>query len=186
VNRVRAWLIGALVFAGIVLCLRWWGPGREHSQDRPILAAARHYGVDPALVKAVVWRESWFHPRARGRKGEIGLMQIRRGTALAWAKAERMRRFRLDWLFDPAINTLAGAWYLKTLLRRYAGTDQPLPYVLADYNAGRSNVLRWLKGAALTNSAAFVQQIDFPGTRRYLQAVLLRRARYQRERFGAE
>jgi len=41
----------------------------EHSQDVPIRAAALRYGVEPALVKAVVWRESRFHPGVHGSAG---------------------------------------------------------------------------------------------------------------------
>ena len=41
----------------------------------------------------------------------------------------------------------------------------PLPYALADYNAGRAHVLRWAKEAARTNSALFLQNMDYPGTR---------------------
>jgi len=37
----------------------WWSAWRiEHSQDSNILAATRRYGMDPALVKAVIWKES--------------------------------------------------------------------------------------------------------------------------------
>src|SRR5512136_85571 len=129
--------------------LRWWQLARlESSQDKPILAAARRYGVEPALVKAVVWRESRFDPLARGKKGEIGLMQIMKPAAQEWAAAERLIFFQHAQLYDPEKNTRAGAWYLRKLLRRYAEADNPLPYALADYNAGRANVLRWAKGAA--------------------------------------
>ena len=44
---------------------------------------------------------------------------------------------------------------------------------------GRSNVLRWKKGAASTNSAAFLAQLDFPGTRKYVEAVMKRYAHYR-------
>ena len=57
----------------------------------------------------------------------------------------------------------------------------PLPYALADYNAGRSNVLRWKKGAAETNSTAFLEQMDFPRTREYAQKILARRQAYTNE-----
>jgi len=57
--------------------------------------------------------------------------------------------------------------------------DDPLPYALADYNAGRGNVLKWNQGAAATNSAAFARQIGFPGTRDYVRSVLRRYAHYQ-------
>src|SRR5712691_9395895 len=81
-----------LILGGVAL--RWWWQGRlERSQDIPIRAAARRYGVEPALVKAIVWRESRFNPKARGRAGEIGLMQIREDAAREWADAEHLEHF---------------------------------------------------------------------------------------------
>ena len=154
---------------------------REHSQDEVIRAAAARYGVDAALVKAVVWRESWFDPEVRGKAGEIGLMQIREPAAREWAEAERIAGFQHEHILDPGSNTLAGAWYLAKLLRRYPQADDPVPYALADYNAGRGNVLRWNQGAAATNSQQFLAQMTFPGTRRYIETVAERRARYRDE-----
>src|ERR1051325_2094442 len=46
-------------------------------------------------------------------------MQIRAGTAGEWAKSEHVLLFTHYQLFDPAKNTLAGAWYLHKLLGRY-------------------------------------------------------------------
>jgi soluble lytic murein transglycosylase len=171
---VFVWLLiaAALVF--------WWWQGRlERSQDRPILAAARRYSVDPALVKAIVWRESHFHPNARGRAHEIGLMQLQEEAAQQWADAEKLSSFVHEHCLDPVTNTLAGTFYLKQLLRRYERTDNPIPYALADYNAGRGNVVRWIQGAAATNSALFLQQIGFPSTSSYVQAVMKRHQHYR-------
>ena len=107
--------------------IAWWGWDyrRERRFDSCILAAARRYQVDPALVKAVVWRESRFDPDARGRAGELGLMQIRAAAAEEWAAAEHIAGFEHRACLDPATNTLAGAWYLKKLLLRYKDTDNP-------------------------------------------------------------
>jgi soluble lytic murein transglycosylase len=135
--------------------------------------------VEPALIKAIVWRESHFHPGARGRAEEIGLMQLQEEAAREWASAEHLETFVHEHCFDPGTNTLAGTWYLRKLLRRYAQTDDPLPYALADYNAGRGNVLKWNQRAAATNSAAFIGQIGFPGTRDYVRSVLRRYAHYR-------
>ena len=168
----------------LLLCgiIGWWRyyEWRDHSQDAPILAAARRYGVEPALVKAVVWRESRFNPGVRGSRGEIGLMQvIPDAAAKDWADAERLKILPPEHLLNPVTNTLAGAWYLSKLLKRYGQTDNPLPYVLADYNAGRSNVLKWKKGAASTNSTVFVQEIGFPSTKKYVQTVMRRYTHYR-------
>ena len=177
----RAWswpVLVLLILAGIVGCWRY-NQWRDHRFDAVILAAARRYGVEPALVKAVAWRESWFNPKIRGRAGEIGLMQIGQAAAREWAQAERIKTFSPEQLLDPGTNALAGAWFLRKLLQRYQPADNPLPYALADYNAGRSRVLRWNTGVAATNSAAFIEQIDFPGTSRYLRAVVHRYEHYR-------
>lgn len=172
----RATLLFLLLLAGGAGAHWGWQWWLERSQDGPIRAAAQRYGLQPALVKAVVWRESRFRPRARGRAQEIGLMQLRGTAAQEWADAEGLSTFEHEHCLDPCTNTLAGAWYLRKLLARYAQTDDPLPYALADYNAGRGNVLKWNYGGGATNSAAFVEQIGFPATRAYLKAVI---ARYQ-------
>ena len=177
-NARRIILLGLLAVllasGGGYLYYHW----REHHEDKLIFAAATRYRVEPALVKAVVWRESWFNPRVRGGHGELGLMQITEIAANEWAEAEHITTFQAGHLLDPATNAYAGSYYLGKLLRRYPHTDNPVPYALADYNAGRTYVLRWSRGAAATNSAAFLAQMDFPGTRAYIHAIMKRRIHY--------
>lgn len=182
-SQRRKWLpiVALVLIADAVGGWFYYRYRREHSQDAVIRVAAARYGVDGALVKAVVWRESWFDPEARGKAGEIGLMQIREPAAHEWAEAERITGFQHEHILDPGSNTLAGAWYLAKLLRRYPHTDDPVPYALADYNAGRAHVLRWNQGAAATNSQQFRAQMTFPSTRRYLETVAQRRERYRDE-----
>jgi len=178
--RRWSWLIIVIIIV-VALVMERWRTYSEHSQDKNILAAAQKYGVDASLIKAVVWRESRFNPRVRGKSGEIGLMQIREPAAREWAQAERIVSFSHRDLFDPAKNILAGTWYLRKMLRRYGQTDFPARYALADYNAGRSNVLRWNQGAASTNSEEFLKQMDFPGTREYVRSILKRQPKYRKE-----
>lgn len=151
--------------------------GREFSEQ--ISAAAGRYNVDPLLVKAVIWQETRFNPNRRGKAGEIGLMQIQAPAASEWAAAEHVQNFAHEHCFDPGTNTLAGTFYLAKLLKRYAHTDDPIPYALADYNAGRGNLLKWNGGEAATNSAVFMGQIGFPGTRTYVKAIKRRYAFYK-------
>ena len=176
-RRLIPWGICLVV---VVLVYLWWQGRLERSQDGPIRAAAFRYQVDPALIKAIVWRESRFNPNAHGRAQELGLMQLQEDAAREWADAEHLRSFEHESCLDPHTNTLAGTWYLRKLLRRYAQTDDPVPYALADYNAGRGNVLKWLNGPAATNSVVFIGQIGFPATREYVEAILKRYARYRR------
>ena len=175
-----------LLALGAVAFWFWQKSQREHRFDNEIASAARRYGVEPALVKAVVWRESGFSPLARGRAGELGLMQLQEIAAQEWADDGHDTNFVHAHCLNARTNTLAGARYLAKVLRRYTNTDNALPYALADYNAGRGNVLKWLNGAAATNSAAFVEQIGFPGTRQYVLAIMQRRIHYLPEFVGEQ
>jgi len=183
---MRRWLPWVLTGMGFVMLLAagFWlwrmQTGRDVRFEREIQQAAGRYGVDPALVKAVIWRESSFDAKARGRSGEIGLMQIQELAAVDWSTSQGVTGFEMEHLKNPTTNVLAGTWYLGHLLKRYRRTDDPVPYALADYNAGRANVRKWIIAeGADTNSAVFVEQIAFPSTRKYVQAVMERRRRYQ-------
>jgi soluble lytic murein transglycosylase len=158
-------LLGALAFKS-------WLHWREHRFDAAIAESARRYQLEPALIRAVIRQESNFHPDARGRAGELGLMQIRETAASEWAAAEHIPHFDHSACVDPLTNVLAGTWYLKKVLRHYGQADDPLPFGLAEYNAGRGNVLKWLAGDGPTNSAAFIERIGFPSTKVYVQKII--------------
>jgi soluble lytic murein transglycosylase len=185
VKRSRAILLFIMLVVGAGMIYLWWKEQREQKFAPQIQTAAKRYSVDPLLVKAIVWRESRFNPRARGTSGEIGLMQIQEIAAQEWADAERDLRFEHEHCLDPATNTLAATFYLAKLLKRYSRTSDPVPYALADYNAGRGNVLKWNSGAAATNSTVFIEQIGFPGTKHYVKSVMRQRELYRfLARFG--
>lgn len=170
------------VLLAVAAACWWWSDSRlEHSQDGVILAAATRYGVDPSLIKALVWQESRFNPRARGKDGEVGLMQLLDPAAQEWAETVGVYPISEVHLYHPATNVMAGTWYLRKMLWRYRSADDPLPYALADYNAGRANVLKWAQGPASTNSCAFLAQIRFPGTHDYVLSVTARREQYRRD-----
>jgi soluble lytic murein transglycosylase len=166
-NLLMLALIGVLAFKALL----YW---REHRFDSAIAQAAKRYQVDPALIRAVIQQESDFHPGARGRAGELGLMQIREPAALEWASAEHIQGFEHANCLNPLTNVLAGTWYLKKVMRHYNQADDPMPFGLAEYNAGRGNVLKWLAGDGATNSAVFIVRIGFPGTRAYVQKIIQR------------
>jgi soluble lytic murein transglycosylase len=176
-KRVRYLLLLALIG---VLAFKGWLYWREHRFDAAIAEAAKRYQIEPALIRAVIWRESGFNPDVRGRAGELGLMQIRETAALEWASAEHIRDFNHAACLDPLTNVLAGSWYLKRGLRHYGQADDPLPFGLAEYNAGRGNVLKWLAGGGATNGAAFIERIGFPSTRLYVQKIIERYQDYRR------
>jgi soluble lytic murein transglycosylase-like protein len=86
--------------------------------DADMDAAARDVApvwyVPVSLIKAVIWRESGFNPRAHSAAGAIGLMQVMPGNARALG-------FSPEALWQPADNILAGTRLLAVLLKHYRG-----------------------------------------------------------------
>ena len=151
---------------------------RFHRYDAIIQQVAAKRGVDPMVIKAVVWRESRFQADKEGTRGERGLMQITDAAAREWVKSEKITNFVPGDLFDPKTNIEAGTWLLARALHRYEGRDNPLPFALAEYNAGRSRVIRWSTdkgnpgaGPASAGSRELVANIDFPDTKTYIETV---------------
>jgi soluble lytic murein transglycosylase len=60
-----------------------------------------------------------------------------------------------------------------------ANVDDPIPFALAEYNAGRSNSLKWQDPANPQDHTAFLQRITYPGTRKYVEVILAKRAQYR-------
>ena len=143
--------------------------------DEWIIQAASRYGVSPSLVKAVIWRESRFHPDMQGAHGERGLMQVTEGAAQDWARAEKIGIFVPADLMDPKTNIEVGTWYLANALRRWSGKDDPVPFALAEYNAGRTRVMRWEKTSGLGGgfgADGLHSIMDFPATRAYIRSIV--------------
>jgi len=93
--------------------------------------AARTYGVDEALVRAVISAESGYNPQAVSRAGARGLMQLMPETA---------RRYGVRNSMDPVDNIYGGVKYLRDLIAMFRGN---LELVVAAYNAGENAVIRY-------------------------------------------
>jgi peptidoglycan lytic transglycosylase len=159
----------------------WISPQRFQQYDGLIRSVATAYQLDPMLLKAVVWRESKFDPQKYGASGERGLMQVSEIAAREWAKETRVPDFRAEELFDPKTNLEAGAWYLHRALQRWEREQDPLPFALAEYNAGASRAQRWAGGNnAVLSADTFRANIDFPGTRKYVDSIVQRYDFYKR------
>jgi len=98
-------------------------------------------------------------------------MQIMPQSAEEWVKAERIENFKPETLFDPGTNILAGTWYLARAIKRWENQTDPIPYALAEYNAGRSNAIRWERSTTLPPES-FSEAISYPSTRAYVKAIL--------------
>jgi soluble lytic murein transglycosylase len=167
----------------------WLSPARFHQYDSLISSVAAGYQLDPMLVKAVAWRESRFDREKVGSAGERGLMQVTPRAATEWARerqpprgsgsAGKVNNFNLDELFDPKTNLEAGSWYLRRALDHWQNQTDPLPFALAEYNAGPSRAQRWVGSDGVTPNE-FLARIDFPLTRNYVQSILNRYAFYKK------
>jgi soluble lytic murein transglycosylase len=128
---------------------------------------ARNYGIDPALLAAVIYQESKFDAEATSPSGAVGLMQLAPGTAKGIAIRTGGSAFRVSDLRNPEINVRYGCWYLRHLYRKYGEWR----LVLAAYNAGQGNVDRWLQQER--------GEIPFAETRAYVDRVEDVRAIYR-------
>jgi soluble lytic murein transglycosylase len=102
-----------------------------------LIDAANRHQMDPIFLMAVIRQESSFRPEARGRHGEIGLMQIKPSTArwvLGFEKNDQVSDAHLTRLLaDPASNIRIGAAYMAKM--RQAFPNKSVDYISA-YNMG--------------------------------------------------
>lgn len=171
-------LLLALALANAIYVLR---APNEHQYDPHIANVVRQYPIDPHTIRAVIWRESNFNPGVLGKAQERGLMQVTPTAGREWAKSAKEEDFHEDDLYDPYTNIKAGTWYLQRGLRRYADREDPLAFALAEYNAGRSNVLRWTDPENPLSREAFLANIDYPTTKRYILTIEARAERYRED-----
>jgi soluble lytic murein transglycosylase len=159
----------------------WMSPARFKQYDGLIRLVALEHRLDPMLVKAVVWRESRFDPNKNGSAGERGLMQVSEKAAREWARENKIDNFHIEKLFDPKTNLEAGTWYLRRAFEHWETQSDPLPFALAEYNAGASRAQRWSGGdsVAAIPPRTFLKRIDFPGTRKYVASIIARYTFYQ-------
>lgn len=95
-----------------------------------ISSAAREFGVEEAIVRAIIHAESAYNPTALSRAGAQGLMQLMPPTAA---------RFGVSDSYDASQNIRGGVQYLAWLLKRFNGD---LTLAAAGYNAGEGAVDR--------------------------------------------
>lgn len=135
-------------------------------------------GLDPALVAAVVWRESDFDASSRSAKGAVGLMQVLPATARFIASSPQPPVGSVSHLANPAVNLAFGSWYLRWLIDRHEGS---VPEALAAYNGGPANVTEWKRRAEAAGKTLRVpEDIPFAETRSYVTDVLAAWGIYRR------
>jgi len=108
---------------------------------------APNYGLQPALVLAVIEAESNFNDQARSPKDAQGLMQLIPATA---------ERFGVQDPYDPVQNLRGGMAYLRWLLAYFQGDVR---LTLAGYNAGEGAVVRHGGVPPYAETRAYVDRI---------------------------
>ena len=122
--------------------------GRQDPRvDGLINKYALAYGVDPALVRAVMRNESGFNAGAVSPKGAQGLMQLMPGTAALMGVRDS---------FDPEQNIAGGVRYLRGCLDRFGHN---VPLAVAAYNAGPEAVAKYCTIPPYQETQVFVNNV---------------------------
>jgi soluble lytic murein transglycosylase-like protein len=103
----------------------------RHAYDDIVDEAAKLYGLDPRMIKAVMETESAFNAMAVSPVGALGLMQLMPDLAKELGVTDPL---------DPRQNIMGGSKYLKQLLDAQGGNVR---LALASYNAGPGNVAKY-------------------------------------------
>jgi soluble lytic murein transglycosylase len=138
------------VYRPFLLLQRYMGrlKGKETIKfDQLIAASCERYGVEFALVKAVIRAESAFDPSALSSAGARGLMQLMPATAA---------QHGVDDIHDPQSNIEGGVRHLRLLLNRFRGN---LTLALAAYNAGPETVDRYNGVPPYAETQTYVQRV---------------------------
>ena len=107
---------------------------KEGKYDKLILAAAKKYKVNPALIKAIMQQESSFIPSKYNEDtGATGLMQVLPATA---AEMAQRYKIKLSNLYDPEQNIELGAAYLSFIQGMTGRSDLD---VASAYHSGPDN-----------------------------------------------
>lgn len=152
---------------------------RYSMYDKFIQEAALRNGVDPRLVKAVIWRESRFRRDALGLKGEIGLMQIMPAYAVTdWARHYDVPVPCRGVLFNPELNIEIGSWYLGKALARWKNYKDAIPLALCEYNAGLKRAEAW---KPLNPEDGMRERISISSTSSYVTSIVSKYDDYRKD-----
>ena len=131
---------------------------------------ASQFGLDVALLRAIVRQESVFDPRARSRAGALGLTQLMPATAKSLFRSVLRARYRRAFLYDPGVNARLGAAYFRRLLDRFGRNTV---FALAAYNGGPTRMARVARENAGRDEDEIFESHPASETRDYVNRVML-------------
>ena len=127
----------------------------------------KEYNVDKDLVLALIKAESNFDKNATSKANAKGLMQITDETYLYCL--ESLNISESPQIYDPESNLQAGIWYLSFLLKKYNGNTEN---AIAAYNAGTTNVDKWLASPKYSSDGTTLGTIPFGETKRHIEKII--------------
>jgi len=178
-KRTLAEITSVLGDEGTAVGFSGWSrvAARPRAYEALVERVAQRHGLDPNLLLAVMRVESVYQRRIVSHAGAIGLMQIMPRTGRFIADSVGRYDFTTADLLDPETNLDFAAWYLSSLIERFDGR---LPLAIASYNGGPHNVRRWMRDHYDHMSLdAFLEEIPFTETHRYVRRVLTHYAAYR-------
>jgi len=182
---MRRYLLSCIFILAVISIAGWYffTDYWVHRFDEVITRQARVFNIDEALVWSLIYEETYFRTTAKGKDGEIGLMQVTPLVARDWAKETGLAEFERQasegvnaLLQNPERNIQIGSWYLEKLRAYYRGRPAETAMTLAAYNAGRSRVDEWTRGAdaSTMTEGEFISRIGIESTRNYVTSILER------------
>jgi len=133
--------------------------------------------LDASLIAAICYQESKFQDRT-SHAGARGVMQLLPSTADYIARKSGGTQFVQGDLADPQINIAYGSWYLRYLLDHYDGNKR---LAIAAYNAGETNVDKWVEDAGGPGEFKSDEDIPFAETREYVSSVEEKQTQYRKK-----
>ena len=166
------------IYAAEVLVRRW--PDEADSQlvhdllyprffYAYIAEDAKKYGVDPALVLAIMREESRFNARAKSQAAARGLLQLIITTARDIGRDVGLVDVEPEDLYDPRVIIRLGTKYLSDLGEDLEGNRYR---IAAAYNAGPKQVELWTRLQAAPGDDYFLAAISFDETKNYVKKVM--------------
>lgn len=166
-SMIILFIVTIILFTGLI-SIKWVGKIVYPLKYREFIEIySEEYDIDPLLVASIIKVESGYYKTAQSHKGAKGLMQITPSTGEWIAGQMGIVNFNSDQLYDPKTNIMMGCWYLHNLKKQFENIE----LILAAYNGGRGNVVKWLKNTSYSLDGENLYDIPFNETKKYVEKV---------------